>query len=50
MQVYGSEGNNGTAVLEPDEARRMLDSIEATTPAGLRNRALIALKVYSFPA
>jgi site-specific recombinase XerD len=37
-----------TAVLEPAEARALLDSIEATTPAGLRDRALISLMVYSF--
>jgi integrase len=35
-------------VLEPAEARVLLDSIDATTPAGLRDRALIALMVYSF--
>jgi len=37
-----------TPVLEPTEARALLDSIDATTPAGLRDRALIALMVYSF--
>ncbi|MDR3526907.1 MAG: tyrosine-type recombinase/integrase [Rhizomicrobium sp.] len=37
-----------TAVLEPAEARALLDSIDASTPAGLRDRALIALMVYSF--
>ena len=37
-----------TAVLEPAEARALLDSIGVTTPAGLRDRALIALMVYSF--
>lgn len=37
-----------TPVLEPEEARRLLDSIDVTTPAGLRDRALIALMVYSF--
>lgn len=37
-----------TPVLEPDEARALLDSINVTTPAGLRDRALIALMVYSF--
>lgn len=37
-----------TAVLAPDEARRLLDSIDVTTPAGLRDRALIGLMVYSF--
>ncbi len=37
-----------TAVLEPEEARRLLDSIDTSTPAGLRDRALIALMVYSF--
>ncbi len=37
-----------TPVLEPAEARQLLDSIDATTPAGLRDRALIALMVYSF--
>lgn len=37
-----------TPVLEPEEARALLDSIDTTTPAGLRDRALIALMVYSF--
>jgi site-specific recombinase XerD len=37
-----------TPVLEPDEARALLDSIDVTTPAGLRDRALIGLMVYSF--
>jgi site-specific recombinase XerD len=37
-----------TPVLEPAEARALLDSIDVTTPAGLRDRALIALMVYSF--
>ena len=37
-----------TPVLEPAEARDLLDSIDITTQAGLRDRALIALMVYSF--
>ena len=37
-----------TPVLAPDEARRLLDGIDVTTPAGLRDRALIGLMVYSF--
>ena len=37
-----------TPVLEPAEARALLDSIDISTPAGLRDRALIALMVYSF--
>jgi integrase/recombinase XerC len=37
-----------TPVLEPAEARRLLDSISQSTSAGLRDRALIALMVYSF--
>lgn len=37
-----------TPVLAPDEARRLLDSIDVTTPAGLRDRALIGLMIYSF--
>ncbi|WP_339444805.1 tyrosine-type recombinase/integrase, partial [Pseudomonas hunanensis] len=37
-----------TPVLAPDEARRLLDTIDVTTPAGLRDRALIGLMVYSF--
>jgi len=37
-----------TPVLAPDEARVLLDSIDVTTHAGLRDRALIALMVYSF--
>lgn len=37
-----------TPVLAPEEARRLLDSIDVTKPAGLRDRALIALMVFSF--
>ena len=37
-----------TPVLDPVEARALLDSIDTATPAGLRDRALIALMVYSF--
>lgn len=37
-----------TPVLDPAEARALLDSINASTPAGLRDRALIGLMVYSF--
>ena len=37
-----------TPVLEPGEARLLLDGIDATTHAGLRDRALIGCMVYSF--
>ena len=37
-----------TPVLEPAEARALLDAIDVTTHAGLRDRALIALMVFSF--
>lgn len=37
-----------TPVLEAAEARQLLDSIDVSTPAGLRDRALIALMVFSF--
>ena len=37
-----------TPVLDPAEARTLLDSIDVTTAAGLRDRALIGLMVYSF--
>ena len=37
-----------TPVLAPEEARRLLDSIDVTTPVGLRDRGLIALMVFSF--
>lgn len=36
-----------TPVLEAAEARALLDSIDVTTSGGLRDRALIALMVYS---
>jgi site-specific recombinase XerD len=38
-----------TPVLDPAEARALLDSIDTSTPAGLRDRALIGLMVYSSP-
>lgn len=37
-----------TPVLAPEEARALLDSINVTTPGGLRDRALIGLMVFSF--
>jgi site-specific recombinase XerC len=37
-----------TPVLDPAEARALLASIDVSTPIGLRDRALIALMVYSF--
>jgi site-specific recombinase XerD len=37
-----------TPVLSADEARALLDSIDVATPIGLRDRALIALMVYTF--
>jgi integrase/recombinase XerC len=37
-----------TPVLAPGEARSLLDAIDVSTPAGLRDRALIGLMVYSF--
>jgi site-specific recombinase XerC len=37
-----------TPVLDPAEARALLDNIDVTTHSGLRDRALIGLMVYSF--
>ena len=37
-----------TPVLDPAEARALLDSIDVSTSIGLRDRALIALMVFSF--
>ena len=37
-----------TPVLAPEEARALLDSIDVSTPGGLRDRALIGLMVFSF--
>ena len=36
------------SVLDPSEARALLDSIDVSNHAGLRDRALIGLMVYSF--
>ena len=35
-------------MLTPDEARKLLDSIDVTTVVGLRDRALIGIMAYSF--
>ena len=35
-------------MLDPSEARALLDSIDPANHAGMRDRALIALMVYSF--
>jgi integrase len=37
-----------TPVLDPTEARQLLDAIDTTAVIGLRDRALIGLMVYSF--
>ena len=37
-----------TPVLDATEARQLLDSIDVSTPIGLRDRALIGLMVFSF--
>ena len=37
-----------TPVLDPAETRHLLDSIDVSTPIGLRDRALIGLMVFSF--
>ena len=37
-----------TPVLDPQEARQLIDAIDTTTIIGLRDRALIGLMVYSF--
>lgn len=37
-----------TPVLDPSEARTLLDAIDCTTIVGLRDRALLGLMVYSF--
>lgn len=37
-----------TPVLDADQARQLLDSIDTSTIVGLRDRALIAVMVYSF--
>lgn len=37
-----------TPVLEADEARQLLDSIDVSTAVGLRDRAFIALLIYTF--
>jgi integrase/recombinase XerD len=37
-----------TPILAADEARQLLDSIDVSTPVGLRDRALIALLIYTF--
>ena len=37
-----------TPVLDPQEARQLIDAIDTTTVIGLRDRALIGFMVYSF--
>lgn len=37
-----------TPVLTADEARQLLDSIDVSTPVGLRDRAIIGVMVFSF--
>jgi integrase len=43
-----SAAKGKTPVLDAAEARQLIDNIDISTPAGLRDRALIALMVYSF--
>jgi site-specific recombinase XerC len=37
-----------TPILEADEARQLIESVNTSTPIGLRDRALIALLIYTF--
>jgi site-specific recombinase XerD len=37
-----------TPILEADEARQLIESIDVSTPVGLRDRALIGLLIYTF--
>lgn len=41
-------GKGKTPVLDPSEARQLLRSIDASTPVGLRDRALIGTMLYTF--
>jgi site-specific recombinase XerD len=41
-----TEGSERTSVFNPDDVRRLLDSIDASTPCGLRDRALIGVMFY----
>ena len=43
-----SQKRGKTPVLAPEEARALLDAIDVSSPAGLRDRALIGLMVYTF--
>lgn len=43
-----SQRRGKTPVLQADEARTLIDSIDATSLPGLRDRALIGLMVYTF--
>ena len=42
------DGQDKTPVLQPAEARQLLDTIDTSTLRGLRDRALLAVMVYSF--
>jgi len=44
----GGVNKGKTPVLDGDEARRLLDSIDVGTVVGLCDRALIALLIYTF--
>jgi site-specific recombinase XerC len=46
--VRGPRTSGQTPVLDPSEARALLDSIDTARVVGLRDRALIGLMVYSF--
>ncbi len=43
-----TETETVTPVLQPAEARQLLDTIDTSTLRGLRDRALLAVMVYSF--
>ncbi|MEZ4710657.1 MAG: tyrosine-type recombinase/integrase [Caldilineaceae bacterium] len=43
-----SQRKGKTPVMEPEEARQLLDSIDTTTTVGLRDKAVIGLMLYSF--
>ena len=46
LEVQGAK-TGATPPRSPAEARQLLDAIDTSTPAGLRDRALISLMVYS---
>jgi len=48
QEEYHFRTDTKTSILSPEEARQLFESIPTDTLVGLRDRALLAVLIYSF--